>query len=272
MARPRHRHRLLAPAAALSLLALVLAPPIGADQAREEKFEKTYDGTGIDRLRLRNVNGSVRVGTWEKPHLRVSAVKRAKGSRAAEALEETQVHVTKQGTTIDVETRLPRPDRSRGLFFWASRPGASVSYELSLPAGLEVDVETVNGRITAEGRRGELTLNTVNGAVRVEAQGAPLRVNTVNGSVEVSFDGPLRAADLETVNGSVTVSCPGDSSFRYDLQTVNGKIRSDFPEVAVEGKWGPKEARGTVGDGTARLAVETVNGEVRIVALGAANR
>lgn len=272
MDRSRRLPLLFAPAAALSLLVLALAAPATAGETREERFEKTYDGTGIERLRLQNVNGPVRVATWEKPHLRVSAVKKAKGSRAAEVLEETQVRVTKQGTTIDVETLLPRPDRTRGLFFWSTRPGASVSYELSLPAGLEVDVETVNGRITAEGRRGELTLNTVNGAVRVEAQGAPLRVNTVNGSVEVYFDGPLRAADLETVNGSVTVSCPGDSSFRYDLQTVNGKIRSDFPEVTVEGRWGPKEARGSVGDGNARLAVETVNGEVRIVALGSADR
>lgn len=268
MDRTRRLPLLLAPAAALSLLALALTGPAQAGQVREETFEKTYDGAGIDRLRLQNVNGPVRVGTWEKPHLRVTAVKKAKGSRAEEALAETVIRVTKQGSTIDVETILPRPERSWGLFSWGGRAGAVVSYELLLPASLEVDVETVNGRVMAEGRLGALTLNTVNGSVRVEAQEGPLQVNTVNGSVEVSFDGLLHAADLETVNGSVTVSCPGDSSFRFDLQTVNGKIRSDFPEVTVEGKWGPKEARGTVADGKARLAVETVNGEVRIVAAG----
>jgi DUF4097 and DUF4098 domain-containing protein YvlB len=272
MDRTRRLPRLLAPAAALSLLALALAGPAQAGQVREEKFEKTYDGAGIDRLRLQNVNGPVRVVTWESPHVRVSAVKRAKGSRAAEVLEETKIRVTKKGSAIDVETILPQQGRSFGFFSWGNRAGAVVSYELSLPAGHEVDVETVNGRVTAEGRRGALTLNTVNGSVRVEAQGGPLQVNTVNGSVEVSFDGPLQAADLETVNGSVTVSCPGDSSFRFDLQTVNGKIRSDFPDVTVEGKWGPKEARGTVADGKTRLAVETVNGEVRIVATGAGER
>ena len=107
----------------------------------------------------------------------------------------------------------------------------------------------------------------MNGSVRVEAHDAPIHVNTVNGSVEVAFSGALQAADLETVNGSVTVACSRDSSFRFDLQTVNGKIRSDFPDVTVEGKWGPKEARGTVAGGKGRLAVETVNGEVRIVAV-----
>ncbi len=218
------------------------------------------------------MNGAVRVGTWDKDSIRVSAVKRAKGSGAEEALEQTQIRVTKQGSTLDVETILPKPTRTWGIFNWGNRAGAEVAYELLLPAGLAVDVETVNGRVSAEGRVAPLTLNTVNGSVRVEAHAASLNVNTVNGSVDVAFAGPLQAADLETVNGSVTVSCARDSSFRFDLQTVNGKIRSDFPEVSVEGKWGPKEARGAIADGKGRLAVETVNGEVRIVAVEPAVR
>ncbi len=272
MDRSRRLPRLFAPLAALSLLAAALSGAALAGQALEEKFEKTYDGTGIDSLRLQNVNGPVRVGTWEKAHIRVSAVKRAKGSRAEEALQETQIRVTKQGSTLDVETILPKPTRSWGIFSWGNQAGAEVAYELSLPAGLTVDVETVNGRVSAEGRVGSLTLNTVNGSVRVESHDGPLQVNTVNGSVEVAFAGPLQAADLETVNGSVTVACARDASFRFDLQTVNGKIRSDFSEVSVEGKWGPKEARGAIADGKGRLAVETVNGEVRIVAIEGAGR
>jgi DUF4097 and DUF4098 domain-containing protein YvlB len=272
MDRFRRFPRLFAPIAALSLLAVAISGSAQAGQSLEEKFEKTYDGAGIDRLRLQNVNGAVRIGTWEKAHIRVSAMKRAKGSRAEEALEETQIRVTKQGATLDVETVLPKPTRTWGIFNWGGRTGAEVAYEVLLPAGLEVDVETVNGRVSAENRVGPMTLNTVNGSVRVEAHDAPLSVNTVNGSVEVDFAGSLQSADLETVNGSVTVSCGRDSSFRYDLQTVNGKIRSDFPDVQVEGKWGPKEARGTIAGGKDRLTIETVNGEVRIVARDLAAR
>jgi DUF4097 and DUF4098 domain-containing protein YvlB len=266
MDRFRRFPRLFAPAVALALAAVALAGPARAGEAREEKFEKTYDGKGIDRLRLQNVNGSVRIGTWDRAHIRVTAVKRAKGSRAEEALEETQVRVTKQGSAIDVETVLPQERRSWGIFAWGHRSGAEVAYDLSLPAGLEVEIETVNGRVTAVGRDAPTTLNTVNGSVRVEEHAGPLHVNTVNGSVEVVFAGPLQGTDLETVNGSVTVDCARDSSFRFDLQTVNGKIRSDFPDVTVEGKWGPKEARGEVAGGKSLLAVETVNGEIRIVA------
>ena len=258
--------RLFSPLAAVSILAVALAGMARASEPLEEKFEKTYDGTGIEQLRLQNVNGPVRVGTWDREHIRVSAVKKAKGPRAEEVLAETTIRVTKQGSTLDIETVMPRPTRTWGLFSWGNREGASVSYELTLPAGLAAEIETVNGKVSAERRRGPLTLNTVNGSVRVEGHAAALNVNTVNGSVEVAWDGPLDSADLETVNGSVTVSCARESSFRYDLQTVNGKIRSDFPDVQVEGKWGPKEARGTVAEGKGRLTVETVNGEVRILA------
>jgi len=264
--------RLIRPLAALAVATLALTGGALAGQVLEEPFEKTYDGNGIERVRLQNVNGPVRVGTWDKAHIRVSAVKRAKGSRAEEAIAETEIRVAKRAGAIEIETVLPKPTRSWGIFSWGSRGGAEVAYELLLPAALPVDVETVNGRFTAEKRLGSLTLNTVNGSVRVEEQGGPLHVNTVNGSVEVVFSGPLQAADLETVNGSVTVTCARDSSFRFDLQTVNGKIRSDFPDVTVEGKWGPKEARGEIAGGRERLTVETVNGEVRVLAGDAAER
>lgn len=272
MDRSARLFRLFAPVAAFTLLGTVVTLPVRAGEPVEEKFEKTYDATGIDRLRLQNVNGAVRIVTWEKPHIRVYALKRAKGGNAAEAVAATEIRVTKQGSTIDVATILPKPTRTWGLFEWGGRAGAEVTYELSLPPALPVDVETVNGRVSAERRGAPLTLNTVNGSVRVEAHDGPLHVNTVNGSVEVAFAGALHSTELETVNGSVTVACGRDSSFRYDLQTVNGKIRSDFPEVTVEGKWGPKEARGEVAGGRGRLAIETVNGEVRVVAVDPAAR
>jgi len=61
----------------------------------------------------------------------------------------------------------------------------------------------------------------------------------------------------------VTITCAKDSSIRCALQTTNGRIQSEFP-VTIEGKWGPKEARGSINGGKESLAVETVNGDVRL--------
>jgi hypothetical protein len=254
-------------AAAAAFALLLLAPPATVradDEPSQERFEKAFELEGIDKVRVQNVNGPVRLSAWDKAYLRVTAVKKAKGGHRADTLRETEIRVSKHGSQIDIETILPKRGRLFGIFDFGGERGAEVSYELLLPAAVAVDIETVNGRITAEKRSGAVSLNTVNGSVRVENQSGPLHVNTVNGSVEVGFEGAIKPANLETVNGSVTVSCARESSIRYELQTVNGRIESEFADLSVKGKWGPKEARGEINGGRERLAVETVNGEVRL--------
>jgi DUF4097 and DUF4098 domain-containing protein YvlB len=73
----------------------------------------------------------------------------------------------------------------------------------------------------------------------------------------------MRESHVETVNGSVDVAFDRASSIRYDLETVNGRIEGDFA-LAVEGKYGPKEARGTYNGGAESLRCETVNGSIRL--------
>ena len=256
------RSRFLVPAAAAAVASLLLASgPARAADEKEERVEKTLDLSGVQKVRVQNVNGPVRIESWENPTLSVVAVKRAKGSNAAETLARTEVRIEKTATAVDIETILPK-DRGWSFFWWWGRPSAEVSYELKLPPAVAVQVETVNGRIMADRRTGPLVLNTVNGSIRVSGQEGPVRANTVNGSVEVSFAGLARKSDLETVNGSVTVTAARESSIRYSLQTVNGRIRSEFADLRVEGKWGPKEARGELNGGREAVSIETVNGEV----------
>ncbi|MEO6324332.1 MAG: DUF4097 family beta strand repeat-containing protein [Thermoanaerobaculia bacterium] len=249
----------------LALLAGAAHPAaLRAADATESRFEKAYELTGVTKLRVQNVNGPVHLESWDRNYLRVVAVKKVKGGRSEQTLRDTEIRVTKDGPTITVETVLPKRGRGLEWLFSHGDHGAEVSYDLLMPAALAADIETVNGRVTAERHTGALNLNTVNGTVHVENHDGPVKVNTVNGSVEVLFAGALRPAELETVNGSVIVGCTKDSSIRYELQTVNGRIQSDFANLTVEGKWGPKEARGSLNGGRDRLAIETVNGEVRL--------
>src|SRR5207249_12260940 len=45
--------------------------------------------------------------------------------------------------------------------------------------------------------------------------------------------------------------------------TVNGDIQTDFP-LMVTGRLGPRRLHGTIGSGGRRLALETVNGSIRL--------
>ncbi|HQR46703.1 MAG TPA: DUF4097 family beta strand repeat-containing protein [Thermoanaerobaculia bacterium] len=267
---PPAKQRLATLGTLLAALLVTAAPAARAADA-EERFEKSLELGGVQKVRVQNVNGPVHVETWENPTLSIVAVKKAKGSGAAEALKETEIRIRQTATAVDIETVLPKSS-GWSVFSWWGRPSTEVSYELKLPAGVAVHVETVNGRVQAERRSGPLVLNTVNGSIKVSGQEGPVRANTVNGSVDISFAGTARKSDLETVNGSVTVTAARDSSIRYSLQTVNGRIRSEFAELNVEGKWGPKEARGEVNGGREALSIETVNGEVRLQVADAAVR
>ncbi len=247
---------------ALALLTAAGARAEDAPNPREERFEKTYELTGVRKVRLQNVNGAVSIESGGE-HLKVQAVKSVKRSSDIDVLKDTEIRVTKTGSSIEIETILPKQGHFFAWPFFGRSSSAEVSYQVTLPPGVSVEAETVNGRISASKRTGDLVLSTVNGAVKVEGQDGPLKVNTVNGSVEVSFAAAMRQASLETVNGSVTVTCGKDSSIRCALQTTNGRIQSEFP-VTIEGKWGPKEARGSINGGKESLAVETVNGDVRL--------
>jgi hypothetical protein len=268
-ARTNARRRRMSPVLAVLSLTLLAASSLNADDATQERFEKKYDLAGIRKVRVQNVNGVIQVESGGD-QLQVVAVKKVKSASDADVLKETEIRVTKSGSTIEVETVLPRRGRFFQWSFFGRTGSADVAYQITLPASLALEAETVNGRLTAANRSGDLVLSTVNGSVRVDGHDGPLKVNTVNGSVEVSFSGPMRQASLETVNGSVTVTCARESSIRCTLQTTNGRIQSQFPEVTVEGKWGPKEARGAINGGRESLAVETVNGDVRLYVADAA--
>ena len=104
----------------------------------------------------------------------------------------------------------------------------------------------------------------MNGSVRVSSSGL-VDAETVNGSIEArlgraDWEGELQ---FETVNGEITVVLPADVDAEVRAETVNGQIETDFP-LTVRGRWGPKEMRGTIGEGGRTLRLETVNGSIRL--------
>jgi hypothetical protein len=243
------------------LTLLALARPVSA-ATKEEVFEKAYSMEGISKISVENVNGQIRATAWDKPYFKVRALKKAEGSRAEDTLRLTEIRVRKVGDEIRVETVNPKRRRLLGFLDFGG-PNAHVDYELQVPAHTQVRFETCNGKLLAAGFGGSLSGDAVNGSIEVTDAAGPTSATTVNGSVRLSFRGPLKKSRIETVNGSIDVAFDKDSSVRYDLETVNGHIEGDF-DIPVEGKFGPKEARGTYNGGSELLHCETVNGTIRL--------
>ncbi|MGK2935014.1 MAG: DUF4097 family beta strand repeat-containing protein [Gemmatimonadaceae bacterium] len=141
---------------------------------------------------------------------------------------------------------------------------ARADLTIQVPRGVHVSANTVNGGVQVGGVSGEIKASTVNGGVTVATSGGPVSATTVNGSVRAEIGTATREAmRFRTVNGSVEISLPAETSADLDISTVNGSINTEFP-ITVTGRWGPKNARGTINGGGETISISTVNGSVRL--------
>ena len=261
----RRLHRI----ALTAMILLASAATLAADTLIE-KTDRTYPFTG-QTFSLTNVNGSVKVGSWERPEVRIQAEKRVKSAHretAAEAMKAFRVEVTNDRGGLHVRTHYPRKGNSPIElfdFFSGTKIDASVEYHITVPRGARVDIETVNAGIAVENVEGGFDLETVNGGIRIERGAGDLSASTVNGGINAELlRTGSRAIELTTVNGSVQLSLP--STVRADLavRTVNGRIRSELPLVTTEA--GKRVLKGSInGGGGFPINVSTVNGSVTIV-------
>jgi hypothetical protein len=278
-------------------LPLVLLPALLPAQgyAYEETFERTVPAEGITALTVRNHNGEVDVKADDRPEIRIRATKRVKRGDPADAAglaRRIEIAVETNGSELSVSTRVDgsstdRQDWVDALFSldWLFNPGkggASVDYDITVPARLAVAVSntngnaeiagvegkikatTVNGNVVCARARGGIEARTVNGNVSAEAVEGGVDAGTVNGSIEVRLVGPqVGACELGTVNGSIELDVPGSAAVDIDARTVNGKIVSELP-LAVQGEVSKRRIKGQLNGGGPQVKLETTNGSIQI--------
>ncbi len=207
-------------------------------------------------FRLHNVNGGVRLSTWDKAEVQIDVEKKASSD---EALKRIEIRVSDGRDYVDVSTHTPH-----GFF-----GGHMVEYEIRVPRDVRVEVETVNGRIDLGGPLADTRAKTVNGSVEVAGVHGQVQAEAVNGRIEVE-SASVAAADryrLSTTNGTVELRLPRQVAGSFEASAVNGTISTDLP-LRVEGRFGPKRLSGQVGSGGGRYELHTVNGTVAIHVLG----
>jgi len=211
-------------------------------------------------LAVRDINGSVNVRTGDR--LTIHATKTSERGDA----NAVQIHVENRPTGILVCVRYP-PDAARGCDDARSASGdhndTQVSFDITVPHGVVLDAQTVNGSIDAI-NDGPADAKTVNGSIQMQAR-TMRSAETVNGSIHVTLlDRGSGSLAAHTVNGSIEVTLPAGSGAALVARTLTGGI--DAGGFSVERpRYGPgARASGTVGDGARKLDLETTNGSITV--------
>jgi DUF4097 and DUF4098 domain-containing protein YvlB len=216
-----------------AILVLGTAHAMAADTRNEVSIDIAPDGT----VNVVNSAGTVSIHAGSGRQVTLSYVTRSNKV-------EVDHSVTPDKRRVELRTHALTDQRPTG-------DEMRVDYDLAVPAGVSVSINTATAPITVDGLSGEITLSSDTGQIvvrnvakaHVHARSVTAPVNltdVVNGEVEITTSGGAvqlvnvsgNKVSVGTANGNITYrgDCSGGGS--YILTTHSGSIDVTLPESA----------------------------------------
>ena len=154
-----------------------------------------------------------------------------------------------------------------------------------------VQLASIQGQVEVSSASGDVNLADIHGDIRVRTGSGTIRISQPAGAVEATAgSGNVNAAgvqgdvrvrtgsgsivlvgdprattywDLRASSGNVAVQVPTSASFRFYAKANSGDINAAIP-IVMEGTAGKHELRARIGDGKARVEVETSSGNIAL--------
>jgi hypothetical protein len=258
-----HRVRVFAMSAALLVAPFASGCLVGmATEQATAEWTKSYPVAAGGRLEIDNVNGRIDVQGWDGSTVDVRAERVGKGSTPDEAkrvLDRIEIAEEVSGSGIRLRTKVTTTSWLGGR--------TEVRYFVKVPAGVEVDVETVNGGIEITSVRGRVTAGTTNGGVTARRIAGPIDASTTNGGVDVDVETVTEPGiDLECTNGGISLRLPRDAKATLAARITNGGIHADDLQIELDGEATRRRLQGRLNGGGPRIALDGTNGGIRISA------
>lgn len=218
-----------------------------------ERIAKNFKVGPSGTLTLSNVSGDVVIQPGQGDTIAIEAIKRTRGSDAADQFTRTQVEMTERAGRVEVR-----------VVYTGQRNHASVDFNVTAPVGTSLSIRSVSGDVRITGMHGDVRAESVSGDVTaVDVQRASL-LKSVSGDIDVSavkHEGELRT---ESVSGDVTVR---DAQVRgLAAETVSGDLRLidvTGDRVAAKSVSGGVEFTGPLAQG-GRYEIKSHSGDVRV--------
>ncbi len=220
-------------------------------------------------LRLRNVSGDfeIRQGTSDSAEIQFVIERSNSWAPTAEVkvLQESDGVIAcvlygegtncsaadyKGGNTEDYK----RPSFLRG--------STSVHGMVTVPRGVKLDAESVNGDINVASVASDMIIATTNGDIEVRGATQSVKVTTTNGDIDLGMDAVGSGLQVETTNGTVKVELPPTLNAVLNMRTTNGDLELGFPGNVTTKT--AKQILATLGTGGSPIDITTTNGDVTL--------
>jgi len=222
-----------------------------------QTYEQTFPVSGQVVFKLSNIAGKVSLHQGEEPVILVkAALDDASGSAERTKIEMRQ----EENGRVVVETRFSDP--IFGIFNRAQP--CKVDYDVTLPAGGDLQVSTVSAAQELHGLQGKFQLSTISGNIHLVSLQGDLQISTISGNVYTT-DLQTGKLNLSAVSGDIDVA--GSVSGTVEANTVSGQIHLDAPLGT-----GPYSFRSVSGDVSWKmpaaapftLELHTVSGDLSV--------
>jgi hypothetical protein len=130
--------------------------------------------------------------------------------------------------------------------------------------GGQIRIQTGSGSIEISNPAQALEASTGSGDVTIKEASADIRVRTSSGDVDAEGNpGESNYWDFHTVSGEVVLHVPSNASFRLYARSKSGEIDAAIP-IMMEGTAAKHELRARIGDGKARVEIQTSSGDISL--------
>jgi hypothetical protein len=249
----------------------------------------SLDFDEVRRLNVRLIGGTVAVlASDEKPSLTVSAVQ---GRPLQVDYADGTLTIGYEKLTWEHVLDFLKPHNDRATVAITVPADCPVQLGVvsasALVSGLTsgASVKGVSGDITLDGVSGDIEANTVSGELQARDIDGPVRFQSVSGELTLAdssvsalsgenVNGRITAdmtlvapgrVDLTTVSGEVTLRLPDDTDARVRLNSVSGKVQTEFGGLQVKKAPASRSVSGNVGAGTGHVSVNSVSGAITLL-------
>src|SRR5579859_153659 len=222
-----------------------------------QAYSQVYQVTGTPRLVINGANGEVHIHTGGKAGT-VTIQQDGASGNAGSMVTRSEGNT---GTIIDVNTSTGSAFSDGNVTFDITVPDAT-NLDVHATDG-SVDVNGVNGQITAATTNGSIQLENVQGQITLQSEDGSITANNISGQVvatsntgsislehaklsgqsslttknaSINFQGSLDPSgtyNFESGNDSVDVTLPDNSSFQLTTSTNGGTLQNDFGTSTV---------------------------------------